>query len=57
MLYSTFFTLLTGLGSRSLNEDWYIYKIVTPVILIVVVVLALIKFPCQGKNHPYTVCF
>ena len=41
MLCSTILILLIHLGLWSLNEDWYIYKIVEPVILTAVVFLVL----------------
>ena len=41
MLYSTFLVLLIHLSPWSLNEDWHIYKIVEPVILIGVAFLVL----------------
>ena len=41
MLRSTFLVLLIHLGPWSINEDWHIYKIVEPVILVGVVLLVL----------------
>ena len=41
MLYSTFLVLLIHLVPSSLNEGWYIYKIVEPVILTAIVFLML----------------
>ena len=43
MLFSTFLVLLIHLGQSSLNEGWYIYKIVEPVILTGVVFPVLVS--------------
>ena len=41
MLCSTFLVLLIHLGPWYLNEGWYIYKIVEPVVLTALVFLVL----------------